>query len=204
MLEINEMFFNKIDNKYPKNKWFWGTDKFNSKECFDFKIMKFFLLLSMIIPNLFFLFKKDYKTYLDFPTFSFIIRNGFLRNINILLLFIVYYFFIKFSYNRNAIGLHIYILLNSICTIGFILFPENDFDNDFKHTIFAFPQILLILLLFKNIKNFKYFYFKIILATFILFYDLFYYKTINIEKYKCIYEHIILYHLALNFNPLLE
>ena len=42
MLEINEMFFNKIDNKYPKNKWFWGTDKFNSKECFDFKIMKFF------------------------------------------------------------------------------------------------------------------------------------------------------------------
>lgn len=204
MSETNEIFFNTINNKPPKNKWFWGNHKFSKRDCNDFKFMKFFLFFSMFIPNLLFLFKSDLKTYYDFPTFSFIIREGFFRNINIILLFFVYFIFINFSIRRNAKGLQTYLLLNSICTIGFIIYPENNMDQDIIHQIFAFPQIFLIILLFKNIKNFNYFYIKIILTTFILLFDIFYYKTFNLQKYKCIYEHIILYHLSLNFNPVLE
>ena len=77
MFKINFVNY-EIINKYPINKWFWGNDTFSYKDCIDITFVKFFLFLSMIIPNLLFLFKNDFKTYYDFPTFSFIIRNQFL------------------------------------------------------------------------------------------------------------------------------
>lgn len=160
-----------LNKEIPKSKLFWGNNIISDKDKQNLKKLKIFLTSAIFLPNFLFLFKKDIKTYKDYPTFSFIIRNGYNRILNIILFFISHYYLFKISISRKAFGLLIFSIITSIATILLFKFPDNKKEKSKKHRKVAYFYFTLLLFLLLFIKNTKIILILMILLTIMFIID---------------------------------
>ena len=193
-----------MSGKIPKSKLFWGNNELTLKDNKILKKIKFFLITSVFIPNLLFIFKKDLKNYKNYPTFSFIIRKGYIRIINILLYSLASYNINKLSISRKAIGLSLYNFISTIIASFIFIFPDNDYEICKKHRKIAIAYFSFSLIILFYIKNIKLLLILMLLLTFLFIHDFILNKKVKISKIKCLVEHVYIYFIALNFYPLLE